>query len=300
MFSSRGSPGGTAADGVAKPWARIEIGYLGHPKFLALNANAICLWHEGKQYCDMHHTDGLIPTVALKTFRFAGRRSIEMLLSTCPIPKPDGTPYAPLWHVHSVGYAMHDYLEHNDGSEAVRGRMRQADERRMADRERLRRWREAKKQPETPFQKRARNGSETLLTETETLSETKVRTLAAFRVEFDRFWAVYPRKVGRDAALRVWAKLKPDAALTDAMIAAVRRQLPTWDDPKFIPHPSTWLNGGRWKDEVQPQRPRVGPSVDVWSHCSSHTPPCASEDECRSRNYEALAAKIAAKKQAQV
>lgn len=163
-----------------KPWARIEIGYLNHPKFLWLNANAICLWHEGKQYCDMHLTDGLIPRDALKTFRFAGRKSVAMLLSTCLTPRPDGTPYTPLWEAHPVGYKMHDYLDHNECRDAVLARLEQADESRSVDRERLKRWRAAKKRkretpqetlletlletPDTPFQKRHGNAAETLYT----------------------------------------------------------------------------------------------------------------------------------------
>lgn len=74
----------------------------------------------------------------------------------------------------------------------------------------------------------------------------------ALRARFERFWAVYPRKVAKDAAWFVWQKRKPDDALTDAMIAAVREQAQSvqWrrDGGQFIPHPRTWLNQGRWQD----------------------------------------------------
>jgi hypothetical protein len=34
-------------------------------------------------------------------------------------------------------------------------------------------------------------------------------------------------------------------------IAAIAKQKQTWTDPKFIPHPATWLNGKRWLDGVE-------------------------------------------------
>ena len=73
------------------------------------------------------------------------------------------------------------------------------------------------------------------------------------QANFERFWQAYPKKVGEDAARRVWRRLAPDNDLTDAMIAAVEthRASAQWQQEggKFIPHPRTWLHHGRWKDE---------------------------------------------------
>jgi hypothetical protein len=111
-----------------------------HPKFLALNGNAIGLWHEGKDYCADHNTDGLIPLYALKTFRFAGKKTIALLATSIGL-KDDGTRYAPLWETHDVGYKMHDYLDHNDCREAIIARMEKADEHRLLDRRRKAQYR---------------------------------------------------------------------------------------------------------------------------------------------------------------
>lgn len=127
-----------------KPWARIEVGRMRHPKFLALNGNAIALWDEGKDYCDEHHTDGLIPREALKTFRFSGPKSIAMLTASCG-QKPDGSAYVPLWEPHPVGFKMHDYLDHNDCREQILSRMERADERRDTEAKRKADWRSKKK-----------------------------------------------------------------------------------------------------------------------------------------------------------
>lgn len=69
---------------------------------------------------------------------------------------------------------------------------------------------------------------------------------------FDRFWKAYPRKVGKDAARRAFAKRKPSEALLAKMLAAIAMQSQTVDwlreGGRFVPHPATWLNQGRWQD----------------------------------------------------
>jgi len=70
---------------------------------------------------------------------------------------------------------------------------------------------------------------------------------------FTRFWAAYPKKVGKDAAERAWAK-KGCEAHADDIITSLERQRP-WlmrEEGKYIPNPATWLNEGRWKDEPPP------------------------------------------------
>lgn len=70
---------------------------------------------------------------------------------------------------------------------------------------------------------------------------------------FEEFWKIYPKKTGKQAALKSWSKLKPDKELTQRIIKAVEYQK-TWeqwnrDGGQYIPNPSTWLNQGRWDDE---------------------------------------------------
>lgn len=134
---------------MAKPWARYEIGFINHDKFLALTANAIALWLEGKDYCDRQFTDGMMPAATVKAFRFYGRKSMELLTTSCGEKPGDGRPYAPLWEPHPIGFKMHDYLEHNDCREEVLARIGDvadvAELRRLANRERQRKFREERK-----------------------------------------------------------------------------------------------------------------------------------------------------------
>ena len=73
---------------------------------------------------------------------------------------------------------------------------------------------------------------------------------------FARFWKSYPRKVGKANAIKAFSKLKPTAELVDTMIAAIELQCKSdqWrrDNGQYIPHPTTWLNGRRWEDEISP------------------------------------------------
>ena len=72
---------------------------------------------------------------------------------------------------------------------------------------------------------------------------------------FNSFWETYPRKVGKESALKAWKKLGVDSALLGVIVSAVEKTKATaqWQDEggKFIPHPASWLNGKRWEDEIQ-------------------------------------------------
>ena len=98
-------------------------------------------------------------------------------------------------------------------------------------------------------------------TETETETETNNSPPNGGRVNtplppkgFDAFWLAYPKKVGKQAALKAWSKLKPDAELTQTILQAVeyQRKSAQWkrDGGQYIPNPATWLNQGRWEDEL--------------------------------------------------
>lgn len=89
-------------------------------------------------------------------------------------------------------------------------------------------------------------------------SKSKDNTIAHPEVsvvsDFDAFWSIYPRKVGKGAAKKSFERaiLKTDLkTILDAVEA--QRQSPQWqrDGGQFIPHPATWLNQERWDDEVE-------------------------------------------------
>ena len=78
---------------------------------------------------------------------------------------------------------------------------------------------------------------------------------------FIAFWNSYPkgrkgRRVGKLAALKAWKKLKPSPDLSKRIIKAIHHQSENGhfqgDNGKdFVPLPSTWLNQGRWDDDLR-------------------------------------------------
>ena len=74
---------------------------------------------------------------------------------------------------------------------------------------------------------------------------------------FECFWDSYPKKIGKTKAKQVFEKINPNDDLVDKMIAKVEEYKLTnqWlkDNGQFIPHPTTWLNQGRWEDELTTQ-----------------------------------------------
>jgi len=70
-------------------------------------------------------------------------------------------------------------------------------------------------------------------------------------MSFDKFWEIYPRKVGKGAARRKWKSLNCDA-IFDEIVQAVNsyRKTEQWENIRYIPHPATFLYQERWEDEI--------------------------------------------------
>lgn len=68
---------------------------------------------------------------------------------------------------------------------------------------------------------------------------------------FEKFWSAYPKKISKKKSRQVFERI-------DCPLDEILKGLEVWkladqwmkDDGQFIPHPTTWLNQERWKDEV--------------------------------------------------
>lgn len=131
-----------------------------------------------------------------------------------------------------------------------------------------------KKQSESTFEangskteaKRKQNEASEKQEQTESKKENKKEKEGENKIEienkkksydadgFAAFWAAYPKKAGKAAALKAWNKLAPDVVLQEQMGKAleVQKQSQQWrkDGGQYIPMPATWLNGRRWEDEA--------------------------------------------------
>lgn len=84
-------------------------------------------------------------------------------------------------------------------------------------------------------------------------------TSSPYSEEFERFWAVYPRKVGKGAAWAAWQKLRPSPQLMERIISVtlLYTQTPQWkkEGGQFIPHAQTFLNQRRFDDTPEVASP---------------------------------------------
>lgn len=86
---------------------------------------------------------------------------------------------------------------------------------------------------------------------------------------FNEFWQAYPKKRDKARAQKSFFKIKNLPDVFSHLMKGLEQQKASadWkkDGGKYIPLPSTWLNGERWEDElpIQAQPPAQG-SVSVW------------------------------------
>lgn len=73
---------------------------------------------------------------------------------------------------------------------------------------------------------------------------------------FSRFWQAYPRKVGKADCVKIW-KRKGLEKIAGKIIDSVQYHKDndsTWENTQYIPYPSTYLNQGRWEDELEEEK----------------------------------------------
>jgi hypothetical protein len=116
-------------------WVRIDDRAMSHPKIVGLNDQAFRLWVWGLSYAQQHLTNGILTSEALpaRLKRFA----------TDLVAKR-------LWDAQATGgFQIHDFLEWNDSRDVVIQRKLAAEAERVTTRDRLSRWRAAKREKRT-------------------------------------------------------------------------------------------------------------------------------------------------------
>ena len=87
----------------------------------------------------------------------------------------------------------------------------------------------------------------------------KVRDI--YMSDFEEFWKEYPRKIGKGKASESWKKIKNRPSLEEILKSLEKqKKCQQWkkDGGQYIPHPATWLNQGRWDDEVEVEDEKPG------------------------------------------
>jgi len=246
-------------------WFRVDDHLHAHSKAVRAGTEAMGLWILAGSWAAAEESDGWVPAYMLT--RLAGVGADELAERLVD---------ARLWeraeHDGDSGYKFHQWDEHQPTRAQLEAKRAQARER-MA---------------------RARGGA---VRANESRSDanptrpdpTPTKTPAAKAADpegFAEFWQACPRKVGRTAAAKAYAKAlqSTDAAtLLHGITAAASEWKAGRTEERFIPHPSTWLNHGRWADEHPTLTPDM-PTVRVTARqCADGNPhsrhPWVTHDE---------------------
>ena len=81
---------------------------------------------------------------------------------------------------------------------------------------------------------------------------SEVEVLDQKEMWFESFWEIYPKHQDKKKAKQKFLKACTNEKEYKAIMDGLRNVLPIWakKDTKYIPMPTTWLNGERWNDEV--------------------------------------------------
>ena len=84
---------------------------------------------------------------------------------------------------------------------------------------------------------------------------------------FNQFWSIYPKKVNKKGCFKAFCKIKNLQTELHLILDAVERAKNSkgWqkDNGQYIPHPTTFINQERWKDEQEETRDDKLQTIDM-------------------------------------
>lgn len=88
-------------------------------------------------------------------------------------------------------------------------------------------------------------------------ARAKAEPSAAEQKLFDEFWSIYPRRVAKQPALEVYLVVIRRGVDPEAILQGLRAYASSrlGKDPEKTAHAATWLNAGRWTDEIETPPP---------------------------------------------
>ena len=96
--------------------------------------------------------------------------------------------------------------------------------------------------------KRTTNGQQTDTIKNIISKEDKKNTVPS--IPFEQFWDIYPKKVDKKKSEEKWGRLPYEVQLAILKDIPARQQGRQWQEG-YIPHPTTYLNGERWTDQIE-------------------------------------------------
>ena len=251
------------------PWFMVDDKLHSHRKAVRAGVQAMGLWVLAGSWAADHLSDGFIPDyMALRIDRDAEVHAAELV---------DAGLWSAAERGGERGWQFHEWDDFQPTKDAVEAK-------REAARERMARVRGNKRDGSREVPANEQGTSQPVrLTPAQPIPSIKD---SAADAAFETFWASYPKKVGKGQAVKAYrsAAKRADAAVILAGLEAARA---TWKlagtQEKFIPNPTTWLNGDRWGDETtiaaDPDEQLIAaiPTVEQLVEARDWGPTC---DEC--------------------
>lgn len=228
-------------------WFKVDDKFHSHPKVMELSTGAVGLWTLAGSWCADYLTDGAIKRGQIK--RLGGSESEAQELVDVG-----------LWVATEDGWQFRDWTDYQPTRDAIEAE-------RDAAKDRMKRAREHRKRSPSVRANNGRTSGEIRESSDNpvpdpvplTTSTSKASTPAAdaaIEMQFEAWWKLYPRKIGKGQARKAFktALSKTDA---DTLNAGVKSYVESvaGKDQQYIAHPATWLNGERWDDEPTPEAP---------------------------------------------
>ncbi len=269
-----------------RTYIRLHDGMPDHPKVVGLSHAAFRLYVESICWCGRHLTDGKVPAAAMKRMGGWSPTAIKELAAAGLLETGDG----PEWLIH-------DYTEHQRTAEEVAGYRKAKKLAGVTGNHE--RWHLARglRDPDCDLcsiDDASRDGSHMRShiasvngreqhrktspeTESETQSDKEPKAIdqcgSDDDPDFTAFWSAYPRKIGKGQARKAWrAAARGRHVEPKVIVATAERFRDTTKamrtEPRFIPHPATWLNGKRYDDSEPETTPAIaaGYSRSPWDN----------------------------------
>jgi hypothetical protein len=174
-------------------------------------------------------------------------------------------------HSHSVGWrlSLRSLAEANQcGLDLIRGAIGELESagylRREQSRTEANRFAESiwtTVDPSSGFPSSEKPSSENPIHKKNKLKKTKEKKYIPDLLRFDDFWDAYPRKVGKNSAIKAYeaARSRFEGSAQDYEAMVISGALRFSQDPnipalQFVPYPATWLNRDGWNDDPYPAR----------------------------------------------
>lgn len=220
-------------------WFKVDDHLHSHRKAMRAGTEAMGLWVLAGSWSAAEESDGWVPDYVLTRLVGVNGEALADLLAT-----------AGLWeHGEKDGEAGYQFR----GWEDFQPTKAQLDEKREQARERMR----AARAQGGRVRANGAGTSQDVRSTRPDPTRPVTNTTAADAAEFSSWWEGYPRKTGKDVAAKAYGKARKNAT-ADELMAGLANACAVWraerTEARFIPHPATWLNQGRWQDE-QPSLP---------------------------------------------